>query len=45
MYPTELSTGIDPELVTQPFAHVLMDGQGLRLAFAAVQGAHAQRHQ
>lgn len=45
MHPTELIAGIDPELVAQSLAHVLMDGQGLRLAFAAVQGAHAQRHE
>lgn len=38
-------TGIDPELVAQAFSYVLIDAQRLRLTFAAVQGAHAQRRQ
>ncbi len=43
--PVEFFPRIDAELVTQPYAHVLIGVQGLRLAFTAVQGPHPQRQQ
>lgn len=45
VYPAQFLTGIGSELVTQSYAHVLVDPERFRLTSAAVQGPHAHGRQ